>query len=485
MKKTNKIVKKTTNKKKTNVNKISAMIFIVAAILIVLGVGGYFLGNETLPSGGFNASTNTKTTKVRVASASFSVSNYEMIAGSSKTLPVNISPSNATNKKITCKSSNTKIATVTASGTNCIVKAKKKGTVKITATTKDKNKKATANIIISEVALTSIKFEKKSYDTSIDSIFNVNVKFNPTNASNQVITCASSDNSVVTASAQGASCVIKGLKLGKAIVTATSKDGEKKATTTINVTNTPVNLTIASWNIGRYSKYKTVASSLYGNKLKNAGVDIAGLQETKIMPNRTSSTSTTAQVKKIAKALIGGNITSKNYYIDNYQASGNAIVSKYALSNTRHIVLSKTNSKHMDKANIRVNGVNISFYNVHIGVSSEKDKPNQIATMAKTINDDPNPIILVGDFNSGTCNSTNDVILTALGSGYTRIARATKFLKKDGTYKDSCLDQIIINGKGKLSFVKGSNKEIITDKTSSEKFSDHNLIVATVKVTNQ
>ena len=71
--------------------------------------------------------------------------------GKSLTLKTTLSPKKPSNKGIIWKSSNTKIATVTSKG---VVKAKKAGTVKITATAKDgSGKKATCKVTVKKAAV--------------------------------------------------------------------------------------------------------------------------------------------------------------------------------------------------------------------------------------------------------------------------------------------------------------------------------------------
>ena len=70
--------------------------------------------------------------------------------GKSLTLKTTLSPKKPSNKGIIWKSSNTKIATITSKG---VVKAKKAGTVKITATAKDgSGKKATCKVTVKKAA---------------------------------------------------------------------------------------------------------------------------------------------------------------------------------------------------------------------------------------------------------------------------------------------------------------------------------------------
>ena len=71
--------------------------------------------------------------------------------GKSLTLKTTLSPKKPSNKGIIWKSSNTKVATVTSKG---VVKAKKAGTVKITATAKDgSGKKATCKVTVKKAAV--------------------------------------------------------------------------------------------------------------------------------------------------------------------------------------------------------------------------------------------------------------------------------------------------------------------------------------------
>ncbi len=71
--------------------------------------------------------------------------------GKSLTLKTILSPKKPSNKGIIWKSSNTKVATVTSKG---VVKAKKAGTVKITATAKDgSGKKATCKVTVKKAAV--------------------------------------------------------------------------------------------------------------------------------------------------------------------------------------------------------------------------------------------------------------------------------------------------------------------------------------------
>ena len=181
---------------------------------------------------------------VSVTSIKFEKSSYSITLNQTVVAAIGIKPSNAANKTITCKSLNTGIATVTYSGNNCTIKGVKAGTTTIEAYSVDGNKKATTKITVKPIALAGISFENASYSMNVGASKIINVKFNPTNASNQVISCASSNNSIATAVARGASCVVEGVAAGSVTITATSQDGNKKAQATVTCIGQTTNVNI-------------------------------------------------------------------------------------------------------------------------------------------------------------------------------------------------------------------------------------------------
>lgn len=85
---------------------------------------------------------------VKVKSVKLNKTSQKLLQTQTYTLKATVSPSNATNKAVTYKSSNTKVATVDAKGK---VTAKAAGTATITVTTKDGSKKATCKITVTGV----------------------------------------------------------------------------------------------------------------------------------------------------------------------------------------------------------------------------------------------------------------------------------------------------------------------------------------------
>ena len=89
---------------------------------------------------------NVKDKKIDVSKVTLNKKSITLEIGKSETLTAKVSPINATNKNVTWKSSNEKVATVK----NGKVTAKKAGTAKITVKTEDQNKEATCTVTVKE-----------------------------------------------------------------------------------------------------------------------------------------------------------------------------------------------------------------------------------------------------------------------------------------------------------------------------------------------
>ncbi len=87
----------------------------------------------------------TVTDPVKVKSIKFAKKSYSVNKGKYLTLKATIAPKNATNKEVTWKTSDKKITKIDKNGK---VKGLKKGTVTITATSKDGKKTAKCKVIV-------------------------------------------------------------------------------------------------------------------------------------------------------------------------------------------------------------------------------------------------------------------------------------------------------------------------------------------------
>lgn len=182
----------------------------------------------------FTSSAATKkVTKVKLNKTSLTMYTTQTVK-----LKATISPSNASNKKVTWKSSNTKVATVDSKGN---VKAVKKGTATITCTAKDgSKKKATCKVTVNKkVAVTSVKLNKTSVSIVKGKTSTLKATVNPSNASVKTVKWSSSNKDVATVSSSGK---ITAVGVGTATITCKSSDNSKKKAT-CKVTVTPVKVT--------------------------------------------------------------------------------------------------------------------------------------------------------------------------------------------------------------------------------------------------
>ena len=143
-----------------------------------------------------------------------------MLYGSQAT----VYPSSLTDKTVTWKSSNTKIATVSSTGKVTGVKA---GTANITCTSKATGLKATCTVTVGYVKLekTEVVVEKGKTLTLKATVY-------PSLLSDKTVTWKSSDTKIATVSTAGK---VKGVKAGTATITATSKATGLKTTCKVTV----------------------------------------------------------------------------------------------------------------------------------------------------------------------------------------------------------------------------------------------------------
>lgn len=144
---------------------------------------------------------------------------------------LNFTPKSSKTTRLTYKTSNKKVATVSKNG---ILRTKKKGTVTITAIAKNNKKaKATTKVTVGKVVKT-LKFKegtKKTVNTGAK--FKLHPTYSPKSASTKSVTFKSSNKSIATVSSKG-NVVAK--KAGKVTITATCKDAKgKKAKFTVTV----------------------------------------------------------------------------------------------------------------------------------------------------------------------------------------------------------------------------------------------------------
>lgn len=170
---------------------------------------------------------------IKVTKVTLNKTTASVVKGKTLTLTATVTPTNATNKNVTWKSSNTKIATVDGNGKVTAVAA---GTATITCTAKaDKSKSATCKITVTNpaVKVTKLRMNKTSVDLLKGKTVQLKVTVTPRNATNKAVTWTSSNKRIATVTSNG---LVKAVRTGTVTITAKAKDGSgKKVTCKINV----------------------------------------------------------------------------------------------------------------------------------------------------------------------------------------------------------------------------------------------------------
>lgn len=173
---------------------------------------------------GCELSRETITITVDVTGIKLNKKQVTLGIGESFKVVTAITPSNATDKTLTYKSSKPSVATVD----NGVIKAKKKGTAVITVTTAN-NKKATLKVTVKKAPKkVNLNVKKKNVKKGIS--FTLKAKL-PKETASYKMTWKSSNKKVASVNANGK---VTTLKKGKAKISVTTANG-KKATCTVVV----------------------------------------------------------------------------------------------------------------------------------------------------------------------------------------------------------------------------------------------------------
>ncbi len=166
---------------------------------------------------------------VNVTNITLSSESISLVEGDSETLTATVSPSNATNKNVIWKSSNTSVATVS----NGKVTALKAGTATITVTTDDGGKTAACQVTVNAriYNVESVSLDKTSITLTEGDSETLTATVSPSNATNKNVIWKSSNTSVATVN----NGVVTALKAGTATITVTTEDGGKTATCQVTV----------------------------------------------------------------------------------------------------------------------------------------------------------------------------------------------------------------------------------------------------------
>ena len=215
-----------------------------------------------MPLANTDAQAKVKVKKVKVKSNYGKTVHVAVGKKVKLTTTVTVKPNKSKNKKVTYKTSKKKIATVSGAGN---VKGIKKGSCKITVTSK-KNKKKKAKISVKVVKqVKTVKLDAESVTLYAGNSRKLKASITPVSGSYKGMKWTTSNKKVATVSSSG---TVKAVAAGTATIKATSVEGSKKsASCTVKVlaANT-INLSsvqVLSKNTVRFTidKAKTLTES--------------------------------------------------------------------------------------------------------------------------------------------------------------------------------------------------------------------------------
>ena len=177
---------------------------------------------------------------IAIESVSISPTELSLIEGENASLTFVISPSNASIKDVTWKSSDPSVATISPSGR---VEAIATGKTVITVTTEDGGKSASCSVTVSPVSVSSVSLDKESITLMIGETSSLTATVLPENAANKKVSWSSSNTGVATVDLNGK---VTGIGVGSAKITVTTEDGGKTATCSVTVN--PITVTGVSLN---------------------------------------------------------------------------------------------------------------------------------------------------------------------------------------------------------------------------------------------
>lgn len=174
-----------------------------------------------------------------VTGISLNTSTLALNTNGTANLTATVSPSNASNKAVTWKSSDTTVATVDSNGK---VTAKGPGSATITVTAADgSGKKATCTVTVTQL-VTGITLNPTSLALDVGASSTLIASVSPSNASNKAVSWSSGNTTVATVDSNGK---VTAKAPGTAVITASAQDGSGVyATCSVTVTQPVTSVTL-------------------------------------------------------------------------------------------------------------------------------------------------------------------------------------------------------------------------------------------------
>ena len=197
----------------------------------------------TTVDGGFSSVCTVKVVR-RVTGVSLNRDEITLTPGREATLKAKVRPSGASDKRVTWRSSNKKVATVSKNG---VVTAKKAGEAEITVKTRDGSFKDTCTVFV-EVYPTALRLKKDNYTVKSSKRVKIGYTVLPSNATDKSLTWSSSNKKIATVNENG---VVTGVKGGKVTITAKTVNGIKTSCT-VTVVQAPTKVKLSASSLSLY-----------------------------------------------------------------------------------------------------------------------------------------------------------------------------------------------------------------------------------------
>lgn len=194
---------------------------LISALLLFLGCGK--------PENGGSEST------IEVTSVNLNTATLELEIGEESQLTAIISPSNASDRKVTWGSSNVKVVTVTETG---LVKGIAEGSATITATAGGKQNTCAVTVTKAAIKAESISLDRNSLELEVEEVYTLIATVFPENASDKAVIWSSDNPYTAHVSDDG---TVKGVTEGKTTIRA--KIADLEATCEVNVVPKVVHVT--------------------------------------------------------------------------------------------------------------------------------------------------------------------------------------------------------------------------------------------------
>ena len=307
----------------------------------------------TTADGGYTAQCNVTISNVSVQGVSLNTNSLSLKVRSTYKLIPTITPSNATNTKVTWKSNNSNVSV--SDGT---VTANTKGSSIVTVTTNDGGFTDTCNIDISEniIEVTNVSLNETSLSLNVGDTYTLIATITPSSATNQTITWSADNDNVSVENG-----LVTANKAGSSVVTAKS----------VNNKYAKCNITIVEKQVETHSE------------LTALGVDSSCYFDTGIYPDQDTNTEIKVRIKDGTTYIAGARDSNYKFgcsCTDNFYSVRGTVTSA-----------AKPSNYWADLWTIKQNGANVSYtsYNNVYNVTTDPidsfklTSPYYIGTMSK------------------------------------------------------------------------------------------------------